>query len=108
MVKGRTHDKTNAAYPFEVNGESFIPNAGTRIKNGEARRFVVFVNNLSPDDLAFDTEPKAKLVSELKSASGSKLVFELVGQPNQSTLNVIVKKKGTEAAQTSSVPLIVQ
>ena len=108
MVKGNSHDKTNAAYPFEVNGESFIPNASARIKNGEARRFVVFVNNLSPDDLAVDTDPKAKIVSELKSATGSKLVFELTGQPSQSALNVMVKKKGTDATQTSSVPLTVQ
>jgi len=107
MLKGDSHDKTNAAYPFEVNGDVFVPGAA-RVKAGQPRKFVVFVGNATPDDLTVDTNPKATVISQLKSAGGSKLVFELAGAPSASTLNVTVKKKGSTAEQMSSVPLIVQ
>jgi hypothetical protein len=109
MIKGTSHDKTNAGYPFEVNGEAFIPSAAVSVKNGQPRKFVVFVQNATPEEMTFDTNPKARVVSQLKSATGSKLVFELDGPTaNASMLNVTVKKKGSSAEQTSSVPLIVQ
>ena len=107
MLKGDSHDKTNAAYPFEVNGDVFVP-AAPRVKAGEPRKFVVFVRNAAPDELTIDTNPKTTVVSQLKSAGGAKLVFELAGAPSASTLNVTVKKKGSTTEQTSSVPLIVQ
>jgi VWFA-related protein len=109
MIKGGSHDKTNAGYPFEINGEAFIPSAAVSVKSGQPRKFVVFVQNAAPDEMTFDTNPKAKVVSQLKSANGSKLVFELDGQvASASTLNVTVRKKGSTAEQKSSVPLIVQ
>jgi VWFA-related protein len=109
MIKGASHDKTNAAYPFEVNGEPFVPSAAVSVKSGQPRKFVVFVQNVAPDDLTVDTNPKAKVVSQLKSAGGSKLVFELDGPAaTASSLNVTVRKKGSPAEQTSSVPLLVQ
>jgi len=108
MVKGNSHDKTNAAYPFEVNGESFIPKASAKLPAGQTRKFVLFVQNAAPDELTVDTNPKASIISQLRSAGGSKLVYELAGQSSASTLNGTVKKKGSNAEQTSSVPLIVQ
>ena len=104
MVKGNSHDKTNAAYPFEVNGQTFVPTA-PRTMSGAAQKFVVFVNNVAPADLVVDTNPKSKVVSQLQSAGGSKLVFELAGPATAQTLNVTVKKKGSDAEQTSSIPL---
>lgn len=109
MVKGGTHDKSNSGYPFEVNGEPFIPSATVRVRNGEARKFAVFVQNATPDEITLDTNPKAKLVSQLKSANGSKFVFQLDGPiGNVATLDVTAKKKGSTIQQTSSVGLVVQ
>src|ERR1051326_2974014 len=108
MVKGNSHDKTNAAYPFEVNGEPFVPKAEAKLAAGQSRKFVLFVQNAAPDELTIDTTPKATVVSQLRGATGSKLVYELAGQSGASTLNVTVKKKGTSAEQSTSVPLIVQ
>jgi VWFA-related protein len=109
MIKGATHDKTNAAYPFEVNGEPFIPSAAASAKGGAPRKFVVFVQNASPDEMTFDTNPKATVVSQLKSATGSKLVFQLDSpMTSASTLNVTVKKKSNGAEQSASIPILVQ
>jgi VWFA-related protein len=109
MVKGGTHDKSNSGYPFEVNGEPFIPSAMVRVHNGEARKFAVFVQNATPDEITLDTNPKAKLVSQVKSANGSKFVFQLDGPiGNVATLDVTAKKKGSTIPHTSSVGLVVQ
>jgi len=105
MVKGRTHDKTNAAYPFEVNGEPFIPSAAVSVRGGRPRKFVVFVQNASPDEMTFDTTPTATVLAQLRSLNGSKLVFEL-DPSSASMLNVTVRKKGSTDARTSSVALV--
>ena len=107
MVKGFSHDKTHAAYPFEVNGEPFIPSATVRVAGEPRRRFYVFVQNATPDEMTFDTNPKATVVSQLRSLNGSKLIFELDGAPaNASALNVIVRKKGSSDERSSSTPLV--
>lgn len=109
MIKGASHDKTNAPYPFEVNGEPFIPSAAVQLRNGEARRFAVFVWNATPDEMTLDTNPQSKIVDQLRSAIGAKLVFEL-GPVNrqQSTLNVTVRKRGSDDQRTTSIPISVQ
>jgi VWFA-related protein len=107
MVKGGSHDKTNAPYPFQINGESFVPSASVHLKDGEARKFIVFVDNASPDEMTLATTPQARLVSQVRTATGSKLVFEL-GKvaPAVSMLNVTVKKRGSEDARSASVPIV--
>jgi hypothetical protein len=107
MVKGGTHDKTHAAYPFEVDGQPFIPSAAVSMKSGQPRKFVVFVQNASPDEMTFDTNPRATVVSQLRSANGSKLVFQLDGAgANVSSLNITIRKKGSADERTSSVALV--
>jgi VWFA-related protein len=107
MVKGGTHDKTHAAYPFEVDGQPFIPSAAVSMKSGQPRRFVVFVQNASPDEMTFDTNPRATVVSQLRSTNGSKLVFQLDGAiANASSLNITIRKKGSADERTSSVALV--
>src|SRR6185369_7064094 len=54
MIKGATHDLTKAAYPFEVDGEPFIPSAAVRVSGSERHKFVVFVQNASPDEMTFE------------------------------------------------------
>jgi hypothetical protein len=107
MIKGGTHDKTNAAYPFEVNGEPFIPSAAVTVRSGQPRKFVVFVQNATPDEMTFDVAPAATVLSQLRSTTGSKMVFQLDAAPaNASTLNVTMRKKGSNDARTSSVALV--
>lgn len=103
MIKGPSHDKSGATYPFEINGEPFIPSAMVRVNGGEPRRFVVFVQNASPDEMTLATNPEAKLVSQLRTENGSKLVFEL-GKvaPAVSMLNVTMRKRGSDDSRTAS------
>jgi len=105
MIKGGSHDKTNAAYPFELNGASFVPSATVRVTDGEPRRFVVFVGNAAPDELSVETKPEARLVTQLRGQSGSKFVFELGGKPATSVLNIAVHKRGESRATVSSITL---
>jgi VWFA-related protein len=105
MIKGGSHDKTNAPYPFELNGASFVPSASVRVIQGEPRRFVVFVGNATPDELSVETKPEARLVTQLRSESGSKFVFELGGKPATSVLNIAVHKRGESRATVSSISL---
>jgi hypothetical protein len=106
MIRGASHDKTNAGYPFQVNGESFIPSAAVHVKSGEARRFAVFVQNAKPDELTFETQPEAKVVSKTADAAGSRVLFELAPAAPTSNMRVTVRKKGIEAAQTASVAIV--
>lgn len=109
MVKGGSHDKTNSAYPFEVSGQTFIPSVAVRMTKGEPRTFAVFVQNASPDELAFETNVKSTVVKQVKSATGTKIVLQLEPvEPSTPTLNVTVRKKGSADARTSSVPLLLQ
>jgi VWFA-related protein len=104
MVKGGSHDRTNAAYPFELNGDSFVPSVGVRL-NGEPRRFVIFVQNAAADDVTVETDPAAKLITRLRNDRGSKFVFELGPQAAASTLNVRVRKRDERTTMTSSITL---
>ncbi len=107
MIRGTSHDKTNAGYPFQVNGESFIPSAAVHVKSGEPRRFAVFVQNAAPDELTFETQPAAKVVAKNGDATGSRVLFELATTATPpSTIQVSVKKKGSDAVQTASVAVV--
>ena len=92
MVKGPSHDNTNAGYPFEVNGQMFIPSAAGR-STTTPRKFAVFVNNAAPDELTWDVGPRTKALSQVKTAAGSKFVFQLDG-PASAPLVVTLKKNG--------------
>jgi VWFA-related protein len=105
MVKGGSHDGTNAPYPFELDGASFIPSAAARVKSGAPRRFVVFVRNAAPDELTVDTDPEAKLLSRARSEEGSKFLFELGAAPAANVLHVAVHKRGDSSAASSSITL---
>jgi len=104
MVKGGSHDRTNAAYPFELNGDPFVPTAGVRL-NGEPRRFVVFVENAAADEVTVETDPTAKLITRLRNDRGSKFVFELAPQAATSVLNVRVRKHDERTTMTSAITL---
>jgi VWFA-related protein len=107
MIRGASHDTTGAAYPFEVNGDSFVPSAVARLTGGEPRRFALFVQNAAPDELTIATQPEARLVSKQRFESGSQILFELAtATPAASVLNVSVRKRGSDAERKVSVALV--
>ena len=102
LIKGRS---SSAAYPFVVNGEPFIPSAA--VKRGEPRRFAIFVQNATPDEMTLETNPHAKMLTQLQSTTGSKLIFQLdPAAANAAMLNVTMKKKGSSDERTSSMPFV--
>jgi VWFA-related protein len=106
MVKGTSHASANAPYPFDLNGEQFIPAAAARVKSGESKRFAVFVINAAPADVTFDTTPKVKFLGAAKSGVSTALVMELEKvDPSVSKLDVTVNAKGGASAQKASVVL---
>jgi VWFA-related protein len=108
-IKGGSHDTTNAAYPFQMNGEPFIPSASARLRTGGPRKFVLFVRNAAPDDLLFGSFPKTTVVSVLKSSEGTKVVLELPPDSEKaSALNVTVRKRGDADQRTATIPLLYQ
>jgi VWFA-related protein len=108
MLKGGSHDRTNAAYPFAVAGKPFIPSAGVRIRSGEPRTFAIFVQNAAPDDLSVVTTPRATMAAKGTGSNGSLFVFRLDSvEPKDAAMNVTVQKRGGES-QTTSVPIATQ
>jgi VWFA-related protein len=109
MVRGNSHDKTNAGYPFVANGQAFIPSAGVRVRRGEPRTFAVFVENAAPDELSVESSPKATIVSQTGSSSRSLLLFRLdSAEATTAALDVTVRKRGSEDLRKSSIPLTIQ
>ncbi|MEA2570120.1 MAG: hypothetical protein QOI24_2121 [Acidobacteriota bacterium] len=109
MVKGGSHDQTNAGYPFEIGGEMFIPSAAVRVKNGQPRKFTVFVYNASPDELTWEATPRAKNLGQVKNGSATKLVMQLDSVPaGASALDVVVKKKNAADSMKSTAAIVPQ
>ena len=108
MLKGGSHDRTNAAYPFAVAGKPFIPSAGVRVRSGEPRTFAIFVQNAAPDDLSVVTNPRTTMAAKGTGSNGSLFVFRLDSvEAKDAAMNVTVQKRGGES-QTSSVPITAQ
>ncbi len=100
MIKGTSH-VTDAANPFSLSGEPFIPAASARVKSGEMKRFAVFVFNAAPNEVTFDTNPKVKFLGAAKNDSGTALVMEMDKvDPNAATLDVTVTAKGSPRKST--------
>jgi len=108
MLKGGTHDTTNAPYPFAIAGKPFIPSAGVHVRSGEPRTFAIFIQNAVPDDLSVVTTPRATMAAKGTGSSGSLFVFRLDSvEAKDAAMNVTVQKRGGEA-QTTSVPISMQ
>src|ERR1043166_8368306 len=71
MIKGPSHDKTNAPYPFLMDGGAFIP---TTVPS---RQFVVLVQNAGPSDVTISTTPAAKLLSQTRASTVTTFAYEL-------------------------------
>ena len=98
-----------------------MPSANASVADGRARRVAVFVFNVEPDELAFETavtdgrgaahSSQAALVSRLQGQDVMKLVFEYAPaglQSGPASFDVTVRKKGSNDARKASVPMVVQ
>jgi hypothetical protein len=117
LVRGASHDRSGAAYPFMLNGEPFMPSAAGRLIARRPRRYAVFVYNAVAEELVFETVAGERAVSprvvsqvRARDAELTKFVFELApdGMPaGPSRLDVTVKQKGSADARKASVALVV-
>jgi VWFA-related protein len=109
MIRGSSHDKTNAGYPFVVDGKAFIPSAGVNVRRGEPRTFAVFVENASPEELSVESSPKTTIVSQTGSSLRSLLLLRLdSADASAAALDVVVRKRGSDDLRKSSIPLTIQ
>ena len=105
MVKGTSHDP-DAPYPFQLNGEQFIPTTGAHARDGGPTRFAVFVQNPPAEELTFDANQKVKFLGAAKTAGSTAFVMELGKiDPTIATLDVTVRLKGAAAGQKTSIVL---
>ena len=120
MVKGGSHDTTNSTYPFQINGEPFIPSASVSMRNGEPREFAVFVYNASVEEVTWEATvsdldgtshaAKPKMVKQLQGEDVAKLMFQYAPEDvdrSAARLEVTIHKKGSAETRKSGVPLTV-
>src|ERR1043165_6078772 len=92
MVKGTSHDPA-AAYPFAINGETFVPSATGRPRCGGMRKLAVIVYNAHPDDLTLQTTAASKVLRKVAAGETTQLVIELEAPAAQPSVDVSVHKK---------------
>jgi len=120
MVKGASHDTTNAGYPFHINGDPFIPSASVRMSSGERRQFALFVYNATPEELAWDASVQPSggdphrvtpnLLQETHGEDVTKMMFQYAPEDRDdgsARLDVTVHKKGSGDERKVSVPMTV-
>jgi VWFA-related protein len=99
LVKGSDRGATGD-YPFELNGQNFIPSATASSK------VAVVVYGAAANELTWETTPKTKLLGTIPMRGGTKLVLQLDDPAQVSSLQVTVHKKGVADAQTTSVAVL--
>jgi VWFA-related protein len=70
LVRGTTLDVDH--YPFQMGGQSFVPSAAARLRQGEKRRFAVFV--AGPPDAPVEVDA-GEMVAKEESPRLSKLLY---------------------------------
>jgi VWFA-related protein len=100
IVRGAEHGAE--AYPFQVNGEPFVPSAAGHAPAGSARKVAVFVCNAQPEELTWETTPPATLLAQIKGAAATKLVLQIDDNAMR-RFGVTVRKNGT--ALSASTPV---
>lgn len=121
MVKGASHDPSHSAYPFQINGEPFIPAAAVEVKNGQPRQFAVFVYNATPDEVAWESSVSdasggshpatPRLLKELAGSDVTKMMFQYSPdalERGAARLDFTVHKKGSADARKASMPFMVE
>jgi VWFA-related protein len=99
LVKGADRGD-HSAYPFELNGQNFIPSATASSK------VAVIIFGATANDLTWETTPKTKLLGTIPMAGGTKFVLQLDDPAQVPSLQLTVHKKGVAEPQTSSVAVV--
>jgi hypothetical protein len=87
-------------YPFELNGQDFIPSATASDK------VALVIYGASSGDLTWETTPKTKMLGTVPTTGGTKLVLQLDDPAQVSALQVTVHKKGAPEAQITNVAVV--
>ena len=90
----------HSAYPFELNGQNFIPSATASSK------VAIVIFGASANELTWETTPKTKLLGMVPMTGGTKLVLQLDDPAQIPSLQITVHKKGVAEAQTTSVAVV--
>jgi VWFA-related protein len=108
MVKGSSHDRAGAGYPFQIDGEALVPAVLPRIHAGESRKVALFVQNADPDDLVIEALPKATILSMVKASGMTKIMLQ-VGSFDATvrSLDIVVQKQERDARRVR-LPVVVQ
>jgi len=99
LVKGSDRGD-HSAYPFELNGQNFIPSATASSK------VAIVIFGAASNELTWETTPKTKLLGTIPMAGGTKFVLQLDDPAKISSLQITVHKKGAAEAQTTSVAVV--
>jgi len=99
LVKGADRGGIGA-YPFELNGQNFVPSATA------SNKVALIVYGAAANELTWETTPKTKLLGTIPIPGGTKIVLQLDDPAQVSTLQVTVHKKGVAEALTSSVAVL--
>jgi len=118
MLKGAQHG--DGAYPFQLNGEPFVPSATPHLRPAEPQEFALFLYNANPEqmlmqatvtDAAGVTLPaSASLVRQLRGEGVTKLVFRYDARsvaPGRGKLDLLLHKKGSTEMIHVSLPIVV-
>jgi VWFA-related protein len=99
LVKGADRG-AKAGYPFELNGQNFIPSATA------SGKVALIIYGATANELTWETTPKTKLLGTIPMTGGTKLVLQLDDPAQVSSLQVTVHRKGVAEAQTTSVAVV--
>jgi VWFA-related protein len=103
LVKGNSHS-TTGTYPFQLNGQQFVPAAAAR-KDGTPQKIAVYVYGAGAEQATVETNPKTKFLGRAKGADTTALVLELDPKDaNVATVDVTVRKGAT--SQKVSLPVV--
>jgi hypothetical protein len=98
LVKGSR--EANAAYPFVLNGQQFIPSAAAR------QKVALFLYGTKPEDLTFETTPRTTILGRAQVVGGSALVLQLnPADAKVASLDITVHTKGVADAKKVSIPI---
>jgi hypothetical protein len=99
LVKGADRG-AKAGYPFELNGQNFIPSATA------SGKVALIIYGAAANDLTWETTPRTKLLGTIPMTGGTKLVLQLDDPAQVSSLQVTVHRKGVTESQTTSVAVV--
>jgi VWFA-related protein len=89
-------------YPFELNGQEFIP--GANVKRGESRKLAVVIFGAKADELTWQTTPKTTMLGSVPAMGATKFVLQ-IDDPKADRLDITVHRKGVAEPQTASVAI---